>query len=375
MKRITALLFIGFLLQTITFAASKDTLQVAKHFIRPTIYFNLYGSGKQKLLSSKALKYRFAQTNIGGYFPIYTKVKFNSKQVQSTFQIIGFGNILTSKPQFSFVDNNHRLTRLNIGANSIYTNGKNTFLLTLSPFKAHDKNSIKTSDWRMSWMFIYNRTVSDNFSFRVGYVRSFVLDGNINLPVVGFRIGRYDGVYLNAQFPRNVSLHVPINPNMALIFYGKVTGSIYNMRNLQTDTELYDKIVYRRSELQRGIELNYKTGKRLNFFTGGGFTSGRISLAEKSSLSFQKNRINIFSSKLSNTIFINFGFTYSFGSAKKVYNNQTLLDALLLNQQSTNSDLNGNSNFISPNKVPQDGNLKGVQIKDIEDLIDVDDLN
>ena len=52
-----------------------------------------------------------------------------------------------------------------------------------------------------------------------------------------------------------------------------------------------------------------------------------------------------------------------------------MLDALFLNQQNTNSDINSNGNFNSTDKVSKEMQLKNVQIKDIEDMIDVDDLN
>jgi hypothetical protein len=356
-------------------AENKDSLNTSKHFIRPTIYINAFGSGKQKIKKATNTEYRFSQSNIGGYFPLITKINYDKHLMQSTFQLIGFGNILTSRPRFSLFSEYHRLTRLNLGCNSIYTKGKNTFLLTLSPFKAQDKTSLKTSSWRMSWMFIYNRTVNENFSFRLGYVRSFVLDGNPNLPLVGFRIGRYDGVHLTAQFPRNVALNVPFGPKLFFSIYVKSIGSIYDMRDVEYAAVNYSRVVFRRNDFQRGFEFNYKGGSHFNFYFGMGVTQGNIKFSEKQNFNFASNSGSIASGNITRAVFTSFGLQYSFGSAKRVFNNQTMLDAMKLNQQAANSDLNTNPNMITPNNVGKEQQIKNVQLKDIEDMIDVDDLN
>ncbi len=375
MNRIIYFLNCLFFVSHFCLASSPDSSKVAKHFIRPAIYMNTFGTGKQKLKKAKSTEYQFSQTNIGAYFPLLTKVKYNRKNMQSSFQIIGFTNILSSRPRLNIIENNHRLTRINIGCNNIFTAGKNTFLFTLSPFKAQDKSSIKTSTWRLSWMIVYNRTVNENFSIRIGYVKSFVLEGNPNLPLIGFRLGRYDAVHLNAQFPRNVSLTLPLNDKFSFSVYGKVLGSIYDFRDLEISTVAYDKVVFRRNDLQRGFEFNYKSKKQLNFFFGMGITTGSVSFAEKNGFNFSKNHVSIVSGQLTRAPFVNFGFQYCFGNAKKIYNNLAMQDALFLNQQNTNSDINSNGNFNSTDKVSKEMQLKNVQIKDIEDMIDVDDLN
>jgi hypothetical protein len=49
-------------------------------------------------------------------------------------------------------------------------------------------------------------------------------------------------------------------------------------------------------------------------------------------------------------------------------------DAVYLNSQSSNSDLNSNK-YTPQQEDVKDLKLKKVQIKDIEDMIDIDDLN
>lgn len=352
---------------------TSDTLTKNKHFIKPTFYINSFASGKQVFRNSKNSNYRWRQSNIGGFFPIYTNTTFSHQNIQSTFQLIGFGNILTSKPVFSFMNENHVLTRLNIGVNSIYTTGKNTFLFTISPFKAQDRSSLKTSDWRMSWMFIYNYTFNENFSVRLGYIRSFVLDGYPNLPVVGFRLGRYDKVHLNAQFPRNISLTIPLKEHLYINMYGRATGSIYNMRDVEVSGINYSNVVFRRNDFQRGLELTYRKTNTMAYTFGIGTVTGNVKLVEKSSFNLSSNPFTISGGRLRRSGFINIAFQYSFGSSKKVYNNFAMQDAMFLNRLGSH-DANPQSNV--PEQVNgEDLKLKKVQLKDIEDMIDVDDLN
>jgi hypothetical protein len=106
-----------------------------------------------------------------------------------------------------------------------------------------------------------------------------------------------------------------------------------------------------------------------------GITQGKIKFSEKQNFNFATNNGNISSGNLTRTLFTNFGLQYAFGTAKRVFNNQTMLDAMKLNQQATNSDLNTNPNMSLTNNVGKEQQIKNVQLKDIEDMIDVDDLN
>lgn len=352
---------------------TSDTLSRHKHFIKPTLYFNAFGSGKQAFRKAPNNNYQWRQSNIGGYFPIFTQTNFSNSNIQSSFQLIGFANILTSKPQFSFINQNHVLTRLNIGLNTIYTNGQSTFLVTISPFKAQDRTSIRTSDWRMSWMAIYNYTFNENFSVRLGYIRSFVLDGYPNLPILGFRLGRYDKVHLNAQFPRNICLTIPMKEHLFLNVYARTTGSIYNMKDVNISNQNYENIIFRRNDLQRGVELCYKKNNQIAYSFGVGSVVGNVKLIERSSFNFSGNAYTVAGGSLKRKGFFNIGIQYSFGSSKKVYNNFTMQDAMFLNAQAS-GDANPQNNI--PKQMNNDNlNLKKVQVKDIEEMIDIDDLN
>lgn len=352
---------------------NSDTLTSHKHFVKPTIYFNSFGSGKQAFRNNTSNSYRWRQNNIGAYFPIFTNTKFSESNIQSSFQMIGFANFLNSKPEFSFIENNHVLTRLNVGLNTIYTSGKSTFLVTLSPFKAQDKNSLKTSDWRMSWMAIYNYTFNESFSVRIGYIRSFVLDGYPNLPLIGFRLGRYDKVHLNAQFPRNICLTMPIKQHLFLNIYARTTGSIYNMKDVNVASVNYSNLVFRRNDFQRGIELAYKKNNQFSFSGGIGSVLGNVKLIERNSFNFSGNAYTIIGGRLRRSGFITIGVQYSFGSSKKVFNNFAMQDAIFLSKQAS-GDSNPQNNI--PTQINTDNlKLKKVQIRDIEEMIDIDDMN
>jgi hypothetical protein len=106
---------------------------------------------------------------------------------------------------------------------------------------------------------------------------------------------------------------------------------------------------------------------------GIGTVTGNVRLVEKSSFNLSSNPFTISGGRLRRSGFINIAFQYSFGSSKKVYNNFAMQDAMFLNRLGSH-DANPQSNV--PEQVNgEDLKLKKVQLKDIEDMIDVDDLN
>jgi hypothetical protein len=71
--------------------------------------------------------------------------------------------------------------------------------------------------------------------------------------------------------------------------------------------------------------------------------------------------------------FITIGVQYSFGSSKKVFNNFAMQDAIFLSKQAS-GDSNPQNNI--PTQINTDNlKLKKVQIRDIEEMIDIDDMN
>jgi hypothetical protein len=166
---------------------------------------------------------------------------------------------------------------------------------------------------------------------------------------------------------------MPIKQHLFLNIYARTTGSIYNMKYVNVASVNYSNLVFRRNDFQRGIELAYKKNNQFSFSGGIGSVLGNVKLIERNSFNFSGNAYTIIGGRLRRSGFLTVGVQYSFGSSKKVFNNFAMQDAIFLSKQAS-GDSNPQNNI--PTQMNTDNlKLKKVQIKDIEEMIDIDDLN
>ena len=100
-----------------------------------------------------------------------------------------------------------------------------------APFVTQDRGYAYTRRIHIASALIYNFTVNKYFSFRLGYARSFTFGNRLNLPYVGIRVGKMDGVNLSVQFPRSISFNVPIGKYVRTSLYTKPQGGMYSFAN------------------------------------------------------------------------------------------------------------------------------------------------
>lgn len=355
-----------------------------KNYIKPTVYWNNLALGQRKFKTNKNENYSFTQSNIGFYFPIFTNTQSNQGDKQGkVFQLLATGNISTAKPKFSFISNNHDLIRTNLGLSAILNTGtKNVFFANLLPFIAEDKASLQYNPTvRFTYMFVYNRTVSETFSFRLGYTKTYLLSGRPNQPIIGFRIGKFDRVHFNFQYPRYVSLDFPVDEKFTISFFNKVVGGIYGMRNVEFRGDVYNSILFKRQEKLTGVEWNYNSGKLISlFFSAGIVGNSRIVLNQVQSSKLKAsfldlNQSNFIAARLEPSLFVNLGIQFSFGKAKKIYNNLSMYDAVDINHSFGNGDNNDAMKSAPIPYIPSQLKMKAIQLKDVEDLFELEDLN
>ncbi|MGZ4089949.1 MAG: hypothetical protein ACXVNO_04460, partial [Bacteroidia bacterium] len=65
--------------------------------------------------------------------------------------------------------------------------------------------------FRLASTIVYSYNKSDRFNWRIGVTKSFMWGNRNYLPFIGLRFGRLDKTNLSIQFPRNISVNIPVN--------------------------------------------------------------------------------------------------------------------------------------------------------------------
>ena len=392
------LLFISFICIAFTGIAQKgaDSIKTKtngrepKHYLYNTIYTEFYSTPSREISTTDPLKlgkYKFSQSNTGFYFPIKTRDIHRDSVTIANLHTLLVGNFLKSTPHFDSLLEDHHLTRFSLGLRVMYNNGKkNVWFFNAAPCYTQDSRSNFKPDSKFTSMIIFNRTVSRNFSYRVGFTRTFIFGNKYHLPVLGVRIGPLDGVYASIQFPRSVSLNFPIGQKLYGSLYCKPFGGVYNFANTDTFANggnLYlgrDSLIqFGRREYIGGFRLDYNPCKNFSLFASGGFSAYNKVAFFSHSFNPDKKKIDIlqpfYVGSLSDSYFINVGMTWRFGKVKKAYNNYTMYDLIDMNNSIDPGDVNdGPGNGA----LPSNGNrtsVKDIQYKDVKDLLELDDNN
>jgi hypothetical protein len=352
-------------------------IKPVKRFIRPCIYLNSYSTPVQTIDNDRLKTYKFNQSNLGFYFPLFTKTWYREDSIsQANFHLLLTGNVLTAQAQFAGIkeiSKTNNLIKLSLGMRAIYNTGnKNIWFFNASPFVSQDEITISDPAMRWSALVLVNRTVSRTFSYRLGLIKTFTFGRSISLPVVGFRFGPLDGSNLTIQFPRNVAFNFPMGKKFTASVFARVVGGLYNYSNRDNTFLINTSTVqFARTEVQNGFQANYRPNTNFTLFTSMGLVHSRkIRFAYNTEIS--GSREIIYQTTVQPTLFLNIGVSIRFGKAKKVYGNYQMYEVFNLN----NSFEPGDNNASLPNSdipLPSKGNdletIKRIQYRDIQDLL------
>lgn len=371
-------------LNTKLLALKNDSLKVvkpAKHYFKTIIYTDFYETGKRDLnqknfVSAKLKSYQVAQSVLGFNAPLFTKDFYNKDStVISNFHLLLTGSYSVVTPKFSGISQNHHLSKTSLGVRLIFNSGKKSiFYAEFSPFVTQDNGYAYTRRSRIATSLIYNYTVNKYFSFRLGYVRSFSFGNRLNLPYVGIRVGRLDGVNLSLQFPRSMSFNVPICKYVKTSLYTKPQGGLYSFAN--TDSVYYlnndRSLNFGRYEFLAAIRVDILPSRFFNFYVSAGFTTqNHIGLYSESFNKNNKSQLNSFyNERIPGSSFFNFGLVFKFGKVKSIYNNYNLYNAIDLNSNDVGNNIN-----IGNNQIPtKETKIKNLNPNEVQDLIDTQDF-
>jgi len=361
----------------------KSSIKTPKHYIKPCLYISWYGIPDRTItpridsLPVDGRYYQFRQRNIGFNTPLYTNTWLSDDSAKiKSFQLITTINATKERIESSFLNEPRIFRRTSIALKGIYSDGgKNSYFLAVAPFSSFDQYTKARTGGRLAMVFIYNRTVSEKFSYRLGFMRTFVFGRKLALPIIGFRFGRLDGVNFNIQLLRNMSLNMPIGKRFSYSIFTRPIGSAYSFKN-DFNTGFLDKgttVELRRWELLTGMTLTYKANSKISMFVSTGFSRGYVSFAEGSKpIAIQRDSYQEYTLKQGG--FLNFGFNFYFGKSKQINGNYGMYDALDLNNTYGNDDNNiniGNTQIPAQNKAMQ---VKNLQFNDVKDLISETDI-
>jgi len=368
------------------YASAPSDTSGPKHYLRPVVYLNTMSQRRREFKNNPNEYFGFRQSNLGCMFPIYTHTaKDANGNPGNVFQVVGNANLMIARPQFSMIAGDHSLSRTSFATNFIYNAGqKNVFFVNVNPFIAEDRSALRANPaLRYTWMVIYNRTVNEYFSFRLGWARTYVLGGLPRAPILGFRIGRYDRVHFNFQFPRYFSLDVPFSGRYNLSVFHRFMGGIYGLRDVDFKGAEYKNVILRRTDQISGLEFTMQASSSFSFFVNAGVVSqsklGLIDVKTKrlsgtNNYLLQSDYGALTNVSLKRAGMLNFGLQYSFGSAKKIYKHSSMMDAVDMNKTFGNGDSNEPGAQLPQPYVPSKPKLQSVQMKDIQDLVTEGDL-
>lgn len=349
-----------------------DSLKIKKikRYIRPNIYYNSFTTPEKEIHNKLLGSYKFKQRNLGFYFPLLTSTWIQKDSVKlNTFHLLLTGNLQSSRPSFNgMIDYQGRLIKITMGLRAIYSKGKNVWFFNVSPFIAQDYNNIKDPNVRFSGGFLFNRTVSKYFSYRLGIERTYIFGNRLHLPIIGVRIGALDKFNVNIQLPRNVSFNFPMGKKVYLNVFARPNGGIYTISNVDSLFPHFGKhITFARKDITTGFQLNIRAGNSVSFFISSGFTHNRkIYLLDRVKATGSKK--TDIKQNVNPGGFLSLGINIQLGRSKQVYNNYVMYDVFNINNLYTPGNPQNLNIPVDPEKYKVE-QINKIKYKDIEDLM------
>lgn len=385
MRFLSAYIFLLFFI-AIPFAGKSlqnDSIPVAskskkiKRYIRPCIYLNTYATPNKEILKKQRLStYGFKSSILGVYVPLYTHTWFRKDSVTlSTLHFLATGNSETAKTNFGGLSKSPEFYKMGIGLRTIYSSGnKNVWFFDISPFMAED-NFTYLPTWRYSATIVYNRTVSENFSWRLGYTKTYLFGEGLNLPFIGCRIGPLDDAHVSIQLPRSVTFDFPMGSKFWGSIFVKPVGGRYNFIYPDSSfNKINNTIQFGHFEFISGYTLDFRPNRNISLNLSMGLVTQRhIAFADNDNANGTGYQ-PFFNARVAPSLFVSIGASIRFGASRKINKNYELYDVLDMNnmfdpgdnnRRPTNGDIPRNAEKVKVNNI---------QYQDIKDLIQETDL-
>ncbi len=358
-------------------------VHIPKHYFNTIILLDYYQKPEVTLapvdyVHQKLKSYQIKQSTIALNIPFYTKDYIRHDSSVANFSLLLTGYFLSYNPNFSGLAEKHILKKNGIGIRFIYNNGKRSiFFADFSPFSTIDKRYNETRVMRMASLLLWSYSFSPKFNLRIGFTKSFMWGNRYYLPFVGFRIGRLDKVNFSLQFPRIMSLNIPVSNKFQLSLFTKPQGGVFSISNKDTIYAAFlseNKVVYLgRYEFLGGLRVDVKPLKYLAVYIAA--CSSINNFLAMYSLRFNKDNQFVyrpfFKNEQGKTPFINFGIVAYLGKTKSYYNRNKIDEMINLNNEMGVGD-NNNKVFQPTDNAKKKESFK-VSNQEISDLINTFD--
>lgn len=366
------------------FPVKEDSVSPAKsaseveHYIKSALFLNAFTTPDRKVKGAPQLSYRFSEISMGFNTPLKTITRWHEEdKTFSSTHILLSGSFALSSIDASFTPEVKTLNRFGLGFKFIHNDGKkNSFFLAINPYSAGQATLGLRNASRLSTLFIYNRTVNEKFSFRLGVWKNYLSGSSRTLPIVGARFGRYEKVNFSIEFPRSLSLNVPVKTWFNLSLFSKVQGTVYHFKN--EDPNFFNRpneISLGRRDVLSGFQGNFRFGPACSMYLSFGTSTGEVTRADKIDRNaiLKRNRYEFSKQELMRTPFVMAGINFYFGKTKNSRGNIQMYDVIDMNNLYGIDD--GNAGLIDrglPSNKEME--LKNLQYRDIADLIDEQDI-
>lgn len=360
-----------------SWAQSSDSLSQTSvvYTFRPQLTLNLLRINRGRDVSNSGkepFRYTFREFSASGYYPV-KESKFYSKNnnYQKSLTILCTGSLSRSVADFSFIET-RPIVRLSAGVRILYNSGpKNIWMAGLSPFIAENEGSVRNAIPRFFANILYTRMVSEYFSYRLGLSYTYLFNGGALLPILGFRVGSYKGLFLNFQIPRDISLVWTINNNWQTGIFTRLSGGIYRFRESTLSRQIKGdeaNLVFYRTDFLNGIMINYSPNFKYYFSLNAGIAHNRsVNLALTNELIPTKGHIYI-DEMAQSAGFVNLSFSVYFG--KPTYSGSY---NYLIEQKAVNNSFDAGNFNIGGNQITQDMNrvdTRDLRKKDLKNMND-----
>lgn len=353
-------------------------IKLPKHYFQTVISVDGYRKPERNLDTAKNIgkrlqTYGIKQTTFSFYSPLVTEDKYLADSTIQNTHLLLTGTIMSLRPQFAGVSD-HNLVKAGIGLRYIYNTGKKgIWFFDISPFITKDVTYASQAYYRLASAIIYSRNPSEKFAWRVGAIKSFQWGNRLYLPFVGLRFGALNKVHLSIQFPRYLSLNIPVGAHSFFSYYGMAQGGMYNFSNADSlyPVKTERTFQFARREMNHGFRYDYRGTKWFGCYVALGISS-------RNNITFYSERANrvrkalnydtyFFTTKAPATLYLNLGLVFKFGTARSSFNNKNLMEAQdLMNAPSGNYGNNlRNLNAVKQNKL---------NLSDVQELVDYSDF-
>ena len=334
-----------------------------KYSFRKQLSFNFLSVGQTREplrnKNTELYQYRFQEIALSGYIPVFEGKYARDQGNDASLTLLLNGSLSSSRSFFNF-SSTKPVTRISLGLRALYySGGKNIWMVSFSPFLSEEVKLIKNVVPRFFGSVLFTRMVNEYFSYKLGLSYTYLFNGGALLPIVGFRVGDYQKVFLNVQIPRDISLNWTINNHWQTGIFTRLSGGIYRFKVEDKIGRFKDSIgsvVLYRTDILTGFMINYSPSTNFYFSLNAGLAHNRnINIAFSNEFIPIRGHV-IDDGRAVNAPFINLSMAIYFG--KPTYNG---VYNYLVEQKAVNNSLDPGDFNIGINQTTQDMNRVGVK--------------